>query len=87
MRFKSKIVTLCLALGSAALLTSCDINPNSPVLDGDTGESSNEKVGTILPDPPPENPSPPQSHDKKKERPEVESPKPQEEQALEKGPE
>lgn len=87
MRFNSKTVALGAAMVSAALLASCDITPESPVLAGDDGESSNEAVGTILPDPPSAHP-PSSGHKNKKEaHPDMESSKPQDEQASEKGPE
>lgn len=85
MRFKCKIAVLSAVLASAALLASCDITPKSPVLAGDTGESSNEAVGTVLPDPPPAHPPSHGSQDKKKSQPDTEPPKTQDGQAPEKG--
>lgn len=54
MKSGSKIAALYISLISAVCFAGCDITPKSPVLAGDTGGSSNEQVGTIQPDPPPQ---------------------------------
>ncbi len=85
MRFKSKIAVFAATFVSATLLAGCDITPRSPVLAGDTGESSNEEVGTILPDPPPAHPPHSEEPEKKKAQSDGEPPKPQDRQTPQKG--
>lgn len=84
-RIRSKTIALFAALFSTILLVGCDITPKSPVLAGDTGESSNEAVGTILPDPPPKHPPSSNQHGKEKAPPEMDPLKSQEGQTPKKG--